>query len=303
MFFYVLLASTLAGADEGMWLPEQVPTVVESYPQLQVEPSVLADPTGPVLGSVVSLGGCSGSFVSDTGLIITNHHCVEGYLQSISDDENNRWRDGFTARSQKDEAPTGPAGRVWITLSQNDVTEKVLHTITKRTKDAARASILEQNKKTLISDCERAGTDLRCWVASFDGGSQFRLIERRQLNDLRVVWAPPRSVGQFGGDIDNWEWPRHGFDTALLRVYVAPDGSSAGYHEDNVPFRPKHHLTMSPGVKGGLGRFNDGCRVPRTYATPSIGRGITTGHRTRLGAICRICRPNQSDFRTPCKNI
>ena len=136
----------------------------ESYPQLQVEPSV-ARP-GPVLGSVVSLGRCSGSFVSDTGLIITNHHCVEGYLQSISDDENNRWRDGFTARSQKDEAPTGPAGRVWITLSQNDVTEQVLHTITKRTKDAARASILEQNKKTLISDCERAGTDLRCWVTT-----------------------------------------------------------------------------------------------------------------------------------------
>lgn len=241
----------MAWADEGMWLPEQVPALASQYPQLDVDPNELADPKGSILGSVVSLGGCSGSFVSDTGLIITNHHCVEGYLQSISDEKNNRWRDGFTATSQETEAPTGPAGRVWITLSQEEVTTQVLENITKRTKDAARASLLEQNKKALIAKCEAAADDLRCWVASFDGGANFRLIERRQLNDLRVVWAPPRSVGQFGGDIDNWEWPRHGFDTALLRVYVAPDGSSAQYSEDNVPFKPEHHLAMSPGVKEG----------------------------------------------------
>ena len=129
------------------------------------------------------------------------------------------------------------------------MTEQVLHTITKRTKDAARASIPEDNKKALISDCERAGTDLGCWVASFDGGLNFGRLNAGNSTTC-VVWAQPRSVGQSGGDIDNWEWPRHAFDTALLRVYVAPDGSSADTR-DNVPFRPKHHLTMSPGVKEG----------------------------------------------------
>jgi hypothetical protein len=251
MILTLALFSLTAQADKGMWLPEQIPAVAAQYDDLEIDPAVLADPTGPILGSVVSLGGCSGSFVSADGLIVTNHHCVEGYLQSISDDTNNRWRDGFVATSRKEEAPTGPAGRVYLTSAQTDVTESVLTGITKRTKDAARADLLETNKKALITECEKAGADRRCRVASFDGGARFLLIERRQLNDLRVVWAPPRSVGQFGGDIDNWEWPRHGFDTALVRVYVAPDGSSAAYSEDNIPYQPKHHLEMSPGLKEG----------------------------------------------------
>ena len=120
MTLFLVLASLFANADEGMWLPEQVPDLAANYPDLKIAPDVLADPTGPILGSVVSLGGCSGSFVSEDGLIVTNHHCVEGYLQSISDEKNNRWRDGFVAASRADEAPTGPAGRVYLTLSQTD---------------------------------------------------------------------------------------------------------------------------------------------------------------------------------------
>jgi hypothetical protein len=251
MHFLFLILTLGAHADQGMWLPEQIPEVAKGYNDLKIDPEVLADPMGPVLGSVVSLGGCSGSFVSDTGLIITNHHCVETYLQSISTDDENRWRNGFAAASLQEEASTGSAGRVWITLSQEDKTTEVLQGISKRTKDTQRATVLESNKKQLITACEAQGPDRRCRVASFDGGARFLLIQTRQLDDLRVVWAPPRSVGQFGGEIDNWEWPRHGFDIALLRVYTAPDGSSATYAEDNVPFRPKHHLEMSPGLQNG----------------------------------------------------
>ena len=251
MSLLLALTGLLAHGEEGMWLPEQVPQVASKYADLKVPLDVLSDPTGPILGSVVSLGGCSGSFVSADGLIVTNHHCVEGYLQSISDKDNNRWRDGFVAPSQDEEAPTGPAGQVLITQAQTDVTAEMTEGLTRRTSDAERAKRLESNEKALVAACEQEAKDRRCWVATFDQGGRFMLIERRQLKDLRVVWAPPRSVGQFGGDIDNWEWPRHGFDMALLRVYVAPDGSSAEYAEDNIPFQPPHFLTMSPGVKQG----------------------------------------------------
>jgi hypothetical protein len=251
MFFLLALTGVLAHGEEGMWLPEQVPQVTAKYADLKVSPEVLSDPTGPILGSVVSLGGCSGSFVSADGLIVTNHHCVEGYLQSISDEDNNRWRDGFVATTRDNEAPTGPAGQVLITQAQTDVTVQMMEGLTRRTPDDERAKRLESNEKALVSACESEAKDRRCRVATFDQGGRFMLIQRRQLKDLRVVWAPPRSVGQFGGDIDNWEWPRHGFDTALLRVYVAPDGSSADFSEDNIPYEPDHFLAMSPGVKQG----------------------------------------------------
>lgn len=240
-----------AAADEGMWLPEQLPAVAANYPDLGVPAEVLADPTGPVLGSVVSLGGCTGSFVSPDGLIATNHHCVEGYLQALSDPENNRWRDGFVAGSREAEGSTGAAGRVYITIAMEDVTDAMLAGITARTRDADRADRLEANDKALVAACEARAADRRCRVAGLDGGVRFLLVETRELRDLRVVWAPPRSVGQFGGDIDNWEWPRHGFDAALLRVYVAPDGSSAPYSADNVPFRNPHHLDIGPGLSEG----------------------------------------------------
>ncbi len=240
-----------AHADPGMWLPEQMPAVATEYDDLAVDPSVLADPTGPLLGSVVSLGGCSGSFVSETGLIITNHHCVEGYLQAISDETTNRWRDGYVAPTLADELPTGAAGRVYLTVAMTDVTDGMMKGIGRGTKDAKRADRLEANDKALVAACEAKADDRRCGVYALDGGARFLLIERRELKDLRVVWAPPRSVGQYGGEIDNWEWPRHGFDAALLRVYVAPDGSSAPYAEGNVPFAPEHHLALSPGLSEG----------------------------------------------------
>ena len=221
---------------------------------------------------------------------MTNHHCVEGYLQSISDEENNRWRDGFIAKSRAEEAPTGPAGRIWITQAQTDVTTEVMTGITKRTSDGQRADRLEANKKALVKSCEDAAKDRRCRVASFDGGSRYLLIERRQLDDLRVVWAPPRGVGQFGGDIDNWEWPRHGFDTALLRIYVAPDGSSAEYAEENVPYAPKHHLKMSPGLSNGDLTFVAGYpgRTSRNRLTSELAFDVNQGWGRLLEYVDRV---------------
>ncbi len=247
----IALTATPASADEGMWLPSQVPAVAAAHPDLALDPAVLADPTGPVLGAVVSLGGCSGSFVSADGLIATNHHCVEGYLRHISDEANNRWRDGFTAASREDEPSAGPTARVYMVAALTDVTSQMTRRLSPRLSDAARAERLESAEKALIAGCEAKAPDRRCRVAAVDGGVSYLLVESRELRDLRVVWAPPRSVGQYGGDIDNWMWPRHGFDGALLRAYVAPDGASADFDAANVPFKPAHHLPLGPGVAEG----------------------------------------------------
>lgn len=253
MSAFWLLALSLVHADEGMWLPEQIPAIAAEWTDrgLEIDPAALADPLGQPLGSIVSLGFCSASFVSPDGLIATNHHCVEGYLQYLSDGENNHHQDGFLAASREEEANVGPTARLRIVESITDVTRAVVDGIRRRTKDAARLERIERAKKELVAECE-SEPNRRCYVTGYFGGSAWRLISTLELQDVRIVYAPPMSIGQFGGDVDNWMWPRHGADFAFIRAYVAPDGTSAPYSADNVPYEPPHHLEVAAdGVNPG----------------------------------------------------
>jgi hypothetical protein len=250
MLTTLALLATLptAQADEGMWLPEQLPKKAAELKDmgLEIDAAQLADPMGQPLGSIVTLGFCSAAFVSPDGLIATNHHCVAGYLGYLSDAENDRNKDGYLAATQADEAWVGPGSEVQVVQKISDVTDRVNAGVKRRTKDLQREAIVSKNTKAIVADCEADRPDVQCRVASYYGGAEYRLIEKRRLKDVRLVYAPPDSVGAYGGEIDNWMWPRHSGDFALLRAYVAPDGSTAENAEDNVPYQPPHHLEVNP---------------------------------------------------------
>lgn len=245
MFIALMLMNAMA--DEGMWLPEQLPEVGPAWAErgLALDPETLSDPLQHPLGAIVSLGFCSASFVSPEGLMVTNHHCVEGFLQYNSTGERNLHRDGMLAADRAGELSVGPAGRVWVVESIEDVTEQLVDRIGRRTTDARRTALLEQAEKRLLAECERR-PNRRCRVAQFDGGASYRLISALEIQDVRLVYAPPMGLGQFGGDVDNWMWPRQSGDFAVLRAYVGADGESAPFDESNVPYQPEHWLRVNP---------------------------------------------------------
>jgi len=234
-------------ADEGMWLPEQLPEIGPAWTQrgLEIDPASLSNPLEAPLGAIVSLGFCSASFVSPDGLIATNHHCVEGFLQYNSTGEQNRHRDGYLATDRESELSVGPTGRLWVVERIEDVTDKMLAKVRPRTSDARRNALLEEAEKRLLAECERQ-ENRRCRVVGYSGGATFRLITSLEIKDVRLVYAPPMSVGQFGGDTDNWMWPRHSGDFALLRAYVTPEGASVAYDPANIAYKPEHWLEVDP---------------------------------------------------------
>ncbi|HEY8379018.1 MAG TPA: S46 family peptidase [Nannocystis sp.] len=230
----------------GMWMPAQMAAHAETLRALglQYDPAALTDPTAHPLGAVVSLGGCSASFVSPEGLIITNHHCVTRYLQNNSTPEDNLLKTGFLAKTRAEEKSGGPAARVFVTTSFTDVTETILAGLAS-VPDDKRGGQIEERRKMLVGGCETGKVGVRCTVASFYEGAQFFLIEQTELRDIRLVYAPHEGIGVFGGDIDNWRWPRHTGDFAFLRAYVGKDGAPADFSPDNVPYRPKHYLKVA----------------------------------------------------------
>ena len=248
-------ATSAGAADEafsfenpgGMWMPVQMEAHAETLRKLGVdfEPEALADPTQFPLNAVVSLGGCSASFVSEQGLVITNHHCVTRALQHNSTPEANLLRDGFLAETMKDEPSAGPTSRIYVTTSFTDVTDKVLPGLDKIADPTERFKELDKRVKKLDETCEAKSEDTRCRIASYFEGAQFFEIEQLEIKDVRLVHAPHAGVGVFGGEIDNWRWPRHTGDYSFLRAYVGPDGKPAPYSEDNVPYQPKAHLKIA----------------------------------------------------------
>ncbi len=256
----------------GMWLPEQIPLMEEQLRALglEIDPSELADPTSSTLEAIVSLGGCSASFVSKNGLIITNHHCVESYLSYMTEQDKaalkelnetrvaqglppieadiDYMRDGYDAR-KGGERFTGPESRAFVTFEQTDITERMTKGLAAISDPFQRFEELERRQKQILKEAE-TDPSVRAEVKSFFRGETFMLIRKRQLKDLRMVYAPPKAVGYFGGDERNWEFPRHVGDFAFLRVYTGPDGESADHAKENVPYKPKNIIQVSRGDEG-----------------------------------------------------
>lgn len=245
----VAIASAAGGpayAGEGMWVPQQLPEISASLKKagLKLDPKQLADLTGDPLGAVVSLGGCTASFVSKQGLVATNHHCAYGAIQLNSTPENNLMQSGFNAATPAEEITAGPNARIYVLESIDDVTEQVRAAIAAAPDALARTEALDAIEKRLVADCE-AGGGYRCRLYSFAGGNTYRLFKNLEIRDVRLAYAPPGSVGNYGGEIDNWMWPRHTGDFAFYRAYVGKNGKPAAFSADNVPYQPKHWLRFA----------------------------------------------------------
>ncbi len=240
----------------GMWMPQQMtlPVHVQNFKKMGVklDPKTLADPLAPPLAAVVSLGGCTASFVSGDGLIITNHHCVQRALQNNSTDERDLVQDGYLAKEREDELPAGPTQRVMVAQAFRDVTKEMRDGLEAIKDPVARKEESEKRYKKLVADCEKGRPELRCELRSYFGGGQYLMIENLEIKDVRLVYAPRRSIGNYGGEIDNWAWPRHTGDFSFYRAYVGRDGKPAEYDEENIPYHPRHFLRVSAaGVEAG----------------------------------------------------
>ncbi|HET6396759.1 MAG TPA: S46 family peptidase [Pseudoxanthomonas sp.] len=242
-----LALAPAAMAGEGMWVPQQLPEIAGPLKKagLKLAPEQLADLTGDPMGAVVALGGCTASFVSPNGLVVTNHHCAYGAIQLNSTPEKNLIKQGFNAPTPADEVSAGPNARVYVLDEITDVTAQAQAAIASAGDDAlGRTRALEAFEKKLIAECE-ADPGYRCRLYSFSGGNAYRLFKNLEIRDVRLAYAPPGSVGKYGGDIDNWMWPRHTGDFAFYRAYVGKDGKPAPFSPDNVPYKPKHWLKIA----------------------------------------------------------
>src|SRR5450830_1779624 len=240
------LLPAAARAEEGMWMPQQIPQLAERLKTMgfRGDPQAFADLTGQPMGAIVSLGGCSASFVSPDGLIVTNHHCVQGALQFNSTPQKNLLEDGFLASSRDQELTAGPGSRVYVTTSVKEVTAEITGRLDPKLADRDRHEVIEKRLKERTAACEKDG--LRCRVASFFDGLKYFELAQLEIQDVRLVYAPAAGIGNFGGETDNWQWPRHTGDWSFYRAYVSPTGKSVTYAKENVPFKPKHWLKVSP---------------------------------------------------------
>lgn len=194
--------------------------------------------------ALVNVGGCTGSFISEEGLIITNHHCVYGNVARLSSTDNNYLENGFVAREKSQELPISMPCK--ITQSYEDVSERILEGTSETNTPSERVMRIGQNIQRLTNEEKLKYPDLSIEISEMFIGKSYTLFRYIYLKDVRLVMAPPLTVGQFGGDTDNWEWPRHNGDFSLVRAYVGKDGKSAAYSKDNIPYTPKKILKINP---------------------------------------------------------
>ncbi len=247
-----LALSAPLAADEGMWMPQQIPDLAQKLKAMGFagDAGAFADLTGQPMGAIVSLGGCTASFVSPEGLLATNHHCAAGALQYNSAPGRNLLQDGFLARTREEEQSNGPGARVLVTVSVQDVTGAISGAPDAKLGDRRRQEAIDRRIKQRVAACEAGGH--RCTVSAFFGGLKYFEIAQVEIRDVRTVYAPAAGIGNFGGETDNWRWPRHTGDWSFFRAYVGPDGKPASFSKDNVPYRPAHWLPVQPkGVAEG----------------------------------------------------
>lgn len=246
--FFSGMSATFARFDEGMFMPDKIASLPLKQRGLKIAPSDIYRPGGGGLSdAVIRLSiGCTAEFVSPEGLILTNHHCGFDALVSASTPSNDLVENGFRADNREGEIPA-KGYSIFITEREEDITAKVLAG-TQNLSGEALAAAIKQNIENLTKE-EQAkapkGSTIR--IQGLNNGYYYYLFQTRQISDIRVVYAPPRNIGIFGGDPDNFEWPRHTGDFTFLRAYVAPDGSAASYSPANVPYKPQKFLTINIG--------------------------------------------------------
>jgi hypothetical protein len=248
--FYVALFGCISfgssGADEGMFPISELGRLQLNKKGMELTPNDLFNPDQvSLVDGICRVNGCTGSFVSKNGLIITNHHCAFDAIQKASTAANDLLQNGFTAKTLQDEVPASNY-TVRITEGYSDVSEKVLSAVTPSMPFLERTQAIDKRRKELEQLAEKENKGLRAEVAEMFAGKTYVLFLYTYIKDVRLVFAPPVSVGAFGGEADNWEWPRHTGDFSFMRAYTAPDGSSAEYSPNNVPYHPKRHVRVAP---------------------------------------------------------
>ncbi|MDY0977432.1 S46 family peptidase [Massilia sp. CFBP9012] len=249
----LLGAASAAFADEGQWQPHQLPQLKSELKRIGITMPAekLADLGKHPMSAIVSLGGCSASFVSPDGLVVTNHHCAYGAIQRNATPEKNYIVDGFLAKTRAAELPGGSNTLVYVTEKVENVTARVLEGLKPTMSGRERHALVQSRIKALVAECE-TDKSTRCSVPAFHRGLEYYRIKQLMIRDVRLVYAPSDRIGNYGGDIDNYEWPRHVGDYAFYRAYVGKDGRPADPSPDNVPYKSKDFLVVSAeGLKNG----------------------------------------------------
>ena len=252
----VALGSGLAAkADEGMWLPslisQRIADMQEKGFKLDAD-DIYSINQASLKDAVVLFGrGCTGELISAEGLLVTNHHCGYGQIQKHSSVEHDYLKDGFWAMSRSEELPN-PGLTVSFLDRMEDVTGLIMKGYDPKMTEEERAELVKKNSEALITDVTKDGNGLRATVEALYYGNQYFLFVYREYSDVRLVGAPPSSIGKFGGDTDNWMWPRHTGDFSMFRIYADKDNNPAAYSEENVPYKPKKFFRISTaGVQEG----------------------------------------------------
>lgn len=243
--------TNLSKGDEGMWIPLliekfNIQDMQDNGFKLSAEDIYSINQACIMDAVVIFGGGCTGELVSDKGLLLTNHHCGYGAIQRHSSIEHDYLTDGFWAMSQQEELPN-PDLKVTFLNSIEDVTKKVLKGVKNDFSEKERQELISENIKTIVEDAI-GETGLKASVKPFYYGNQYFMFIYKEYKDIRLVGAPPSAIGKFGGDTDNWMWPRHTGDFSIFRIYADKDNNPAEYSADNVPYKPEKFLPIS--IKG-----------------------------------------------------
>ena len=243
----LMMAPTVCHADEGMWIPMLLGRNQAAMQKagMHITAQDIYDINKASLKDAVLLfgGGCTGEFVSDEGLVLTNHHCGYSYIVKHSTVEHDYLTNGFWAMTREQEIPC-PGLTVTRLVYMQDVTKEVLDGVTEGMSEGDRETIIENNIKA-VSAKATEGTHYKAVIKPFYYGNQYFMYVNEVFTDVRLVGAPPSNIGKFGGDTDNWMWPRHTGDFSMFRVYVDGSNKPAAYSKDNVPYRPLKHLEIS----------------------------------------------------------
>ena len=294
--FTLLVFIVKASADEGMWLPLLIKDRITEMQKrgFKLDAKDLYNVNEACLKDAIVHfgGGCTGELISDKGLLITNHHCGFSQIQSHSSVEHDYLRDGFWAMRMEDELPNKNL-TVRFLVRMEDVTENVLKGYNKKMNETERIKLVDDNSKAIVLNAVK-GTHYQAKVESLYYGNQYFLFVYESFTDVRLVGAPPSSIGKFGGDTDNWMWPRHTGDFSLFRIYAGKDNKPAPYAKDNIPYKPKRFFNIS--LKG----VNEG-DFTLVYGYP--GKTQKYIHSEAVRYISEISNPHKIKLRTYRLNI